>query len=156
SAGTFSGFDNELHCAGTEPFLTAVEPCIERLLVESAVMLFAELHLHLESTAVGRRDNLAGFEIALGESLTAFDPTYTDVCAKVEVRRKFSLDHGDLKRSAAGHRGDTIFMGKRDFSSGSRFVGNQPARHRDFEYRHQMETLLQMARDRRWVVARIE
>ena len=69
---------------------------------ESAVMLFTELHLDLETTAVRRRDNLPRFQIGVGESLSALDATDTNVRAKVEVCRKFSLSDSDFKRSAAG------------------------------------------------------
>jgi hypothetical protein len=156
SPGTFSRFDDELDCARIEPLLTTVDPGIKRLFVESPVMFLAEFHLHVESAAACRGDNLAGLKIAVSKTLAAFDSINADVRAKIQVRRKFSLGHSDFKGPATGYCGDTVFMGKFYFPPGGGFIGNQPTGHRDFEYRHQMETLLQMARDRRRIIAGVE
>src|SRR5216110_1547530 len=46
-----SGFDNELHSAGIEPLLTAVNPLSKSALIETAVVLLAQFHLNIKAPA---------------------------------------------------------------------------------------------------------
>src|SRR5262249_29700485 len=112
--------------------------------------------LHIEAPAPCGGHDLTWFKLAVGESLATFDSTHTDICTQIQVSRKFSLGDCDFKRASAGNGWDSILSGKSYLSPGSRFIRNHPARHRDLKYRHQVKALLQMTRDSRWIVTRIE
>ena len=92
-------------------------------------MLFAKLHLHVEPAALCGDDDFARIEIALGEALTTFDSSDADVGAQIEVSRKFTLGHRNLKRPAACHGGYSMRTGQRDFHPGGAFIRNHPAGH---------------------------
>ena len=51
SSGALSGFDNQLHSAGIEPLLTAVDPLSKSALIETTVVLLAQFHLNIKTTA---------------------------------------------------------------------------------------------------------
>src|SRR5262245_45725248 len=118
---TFPGFDDELERTGIEPFLPLVNPRRKRPVVEPPVMLLSQLHLNVETAALCGGDGLTGIEMALGETLTAFDSSNSDVRAQIQVCRQFSLGHGNFKRPSAGHGGDSMRAGERDFHPGCAF-----------------------------------
>src|SRR4029453_13249080 len=93
----FPGFDDELECAGIEPFLSLVDPRRERLLAEPSVMFLPKLHLHIEAAAVGGGDNFPWIEKADRETLPAFDSCDADVRAQIQVGGKFALGYGNFK-----------------------------------------------------------
>src|SRR5262249_52590976 len=99
----FTGFDDELDRTRVEPLLPLVDPHRQRVVVESPVVFFSKLHLNIEAATSGGGDNLTRIELALGESLTAFDASDADVRAQIEVCGKFSLRDGDFKRPSAGY-----------------------------------------------------
>ena len=141
----FSGFDDELDRTRIEPFLALVNPRRQRLPVKTAVMLLPKLHLNVESATPGGSHNLFWIEMALGESLAAFNSRDPDVRAKVQVGRKFSLSHGNFKRPSACYGGDSVRTGRSDFHPGGTFIRNHPAGHRDLQARNKVPTLFNMA-----------
>ena len=107
----FSGFDDELDRTRIEPFLTLVNPRRQRPAVKATVMLLPKFHLDIEAATLCGGNNLSWIEIALGESLAAFNSRYSDVRAEVQVCRKFSLSYGDFKRPSACYGGDSMRAG---------------------------------------------
>jgi hypothetical protein len=129
SSCAFSGFDNELNRSGIEPLLTLVNPPRQRLVVETAVVLLSKFHLNIEATAPCSSHNFIGSKIAFGESLAAFNSSYANVGAEVQVRGQLSLSNRNFKGSTTRYRGNSMRPGQRYFHPGCVFIGNHPARH---------------------------
>src|SRR5262245_46951670 len=109
----FTRFDDELDGARIEPFLPLFNPYGNRVVGETAVVFLAKFHLNVEAATPGRGNNLTGIEIALSESLSAFDSRDADIRAQIQVGGKFSLRHGDFERSSASHCGHAVLPGQR-------------------------------------------
>jgi hypothetical protein len=112
-----------------EPFLPLVNPPSEGPVAEPPVMFLPKLHLNIEAATLCGGDNLTWIEMALGESLTAFDSSDSDVRAQIQVRRKLSLGHGYFERPSACHGWDSMRARQRDFHPGCAFIRNHPAGH---------------------------
>src|SRR6516162_1253224 len=50
TAGALSGLDHNLHGSSVKPSLALVDPGSQRLVAESAVVLLAQFHLHIQTT----------------------------------------------------------------------------------------------------------
>src|SRR5262249_32863095 len=118
----FTSFDDELNRARIEPFLPLVNPRRERAGAEPPVVFFSNLHLNIEASAPGGGDNLAWIEMALGESLAAFDSSDANIGAQIQICGKFSLGHGNFKGPSAGHGGDSMFSGQGYLHPGHAFI----------------------------------
>src|SRR5215471_9839182 len=125
----FPGFDDELDRTGIEPFLALVDPRRERPIAEPTVVFLSELHLNVEAAALRGADNVTRMELALGETLPAFDSSHADIGAQVEVCRKFSLRDSNFKWSSACDGRDAIRAGHRNLHPGRAFIRNHPAGH---------------------------
>src|SRR5204863_2727141 len=107
-----------------------------------AVMLLTKFHLNIKAASLRGGNNRFGFEIGVGESLTAFDSRDANIRTQIQVGRKFTLRGGNFKRSPSSDSGDAVTASKTNFLSSRAFVRNHPASHRYFKYRHQMGALL--------------
>ena len=124
---------------------------------EPPAMLLAQLELHLEArVARSLAHDLLGAEGELREALAALDARQADVGAEVEVGRQRALGDGRLERAAAGDGRDARPRRRSRLPTGRALVGHHPARHRDLERAHQVPALLEVAFERRRVVAGIE
>ena len=119
-------------------------------------MLLAELELDLEPVLPGLGDDLLGFQAQLREAFPTLDARDAHVRAKVQVGRERTLRHGNLEGAATCHSGYAQPGHGADLAATDALRGHHPAGHRDLHASHQMPTLLDMAFQRRQVVAGIE
>src|SRR5262245_47321684 len=105
-------------------------------------MLLSKFHLNLEATALCSGHDLTWIEVRFGEPLAAFNSSYSDVGAEVQICRKFPLGHGNFKRPSARYGGNSISASQSYFRPRRVFIRDHPARHGDLEDRHQVGALL--------------
>src|SRR5207247_7503280 len=100
----FSSLDDDLLGPGIEPALALDDELGDNVLAECAVVLLAELELHVEPALMRHGDDRARRERHVGEALAGLDTPHADVTAKVQIGMQLALGDGDFEWATARDR----------------------------------------------------
>ncbi len=101
-------------------------------------------------------DDVGGWERHIRKAFSAFNSRHANIRAEIQVGGQFPLCYGHFERASAGYGRYPKPLRSSHLSARGRLLGYDPASHGNFEERHQVGALFQVAFQSNWVVARIK